>query len=544
MKITLAQLNPTIGDFVGNFKKIKKTLQKAKKEKSDLIIFPELFITGYPPRDLLEKEKFIKKANSISKKIANSSRLYPQMGILFGNVTLLNSQLYNSAILAYQGKIIFRQFKSCLPKQDVFDEPRYFKPSPGVKIFQFKGEKLGISICADIWTKTKQDAEKCSFFPIKKLASQKASLFINLSASPFYVGKEKIRLNLLKTQALRYKTPIIYINQVGGNDELIFDGRSMVVNSKGKLVNVLSSFKEDVKTIDTAKFNKSIIFKPSKEIKNIYQALILGLKDYSRKCGFKKAIIGLSGGIDSSVTCSLAYQALGKKNVIGVSMPSPYSSKTSIIDAQNLAKNLGIDLKIIPITQIYKAYSSSLKKYLGKKMIIAYENIQARIRGNILMALSNKYSYLVLSTGNKSELAIGYCTLYGDMTGGLSVISDLSKHKVYELARYINKKKEIIPQRIIEKPPSPELRPKQLTEKDLIPYNILDPIIKFVIEDKLSLKEIVKKGFNKKIVQWVMKKISKNEFKRRQAAPGLRITRKAFGIGRRMPVAAKYDFEN
>ncbi|MEO0112977.1 MAG: NAD+ synthase [candidate division WOR-3 bacterium] len=549
MKITLAQLNPTIGDFKGNLAKIKKSLLAAKKANSDLIIFPELFVTGYPARDLLEKEEFIEAAKATTLKVAQLSQEYPKIGIILGNITenpkKLGARLYNSAIFIFQGKIIFIQHKSCLPKTDVFDEPRYFEPSPDVKVFPFKGERLGISICADVWAGTPWAKREYEVFPIKELAKKRATIFINLSASPFYVGKEKIRYQVLRYQAKKYKTPIVYVNQVGGNDELIFDGRSMVLNEKGELVDILPAFKESIKTVDTSKFNRTISFTSQEEIADIHDALILGLRDYMRKCGFKKAIIGLSGGIDSSVTCSLAVKALGKENVLGVSMPSPFSSKSSVSDAKKLAKNLGIKLIKIPINDIYQSYLNSLKKYLGKKkkVTVVEENIQARIRGNILMALSNKIKdSIVISTGDKSELAVGYCTLYGDMSGGISLISDVPKNKVYKLAEYINRKKEIIPEEILKKPPSPELRPNQLTEKDLIPYKILDPIMEYYIEEKLPIREIIKKGFRPKDVKWVIKKIDRNEFKRRQAAPGFKVTSKAFGIGRRMPIAAKYDF--
>ncbi len=430
MRITLAQLSPTIGDFKGNFLKIKKAVVLAQKEKSDLICFSELFVTGYPPRDLLEKKEFIEKAESTTRAICRLSKKYPKIGILFGNITFgrkkFGNQIYNSAILIYRGKTIFIQSKSALPRRDVFDEPRYFEPASEVRIFQFRGERLGIAICADVWAGTKLAQREYEIFPIKNLAKNGPSLFIVINASPFYVGKEKVRFNILRTQAQKYKTPILYVNQVGGNDELIFDGGSMVVNGEGQLVQIFPFFKEDLRTIDTAEFKKTINFVPQEEMNAINNALVLGIKDYLGKCGFKKAVIGLSGGIDSSVTCFLAVSALGRKNVLGLGMPSPYSSGASVKDAKKLAKNLGIDFRIIPISPIYRSYLDSFKKHLGKseKISIVEENLQARIRGNILMAFSNKFGHLVLSTGDKSELAVGYCTLYGDMTGGLGVISD------------------------------------------------------------------------------------------------------------------------
>lgn len=544
MKITLAQLNTTIGDFKGNLAKMEKAVVRAQQEKSDLICFSELFATGYPGRDLLEKNDFVKAAEKATDEVLKISQKYPNIGIIFGNISRnpqkTGSPLYNSAIFAEGGKIIFTQHKSCLPKTDVFDEPRYFEPAEAVKVFPYKGEKLGVSVCADIWAGTKWGSGYS--FPISDLAQQGAALFINLSASPFFAGKEKIRFELLSEQAKKYKTPIFYLNQVGGNDELIFDGKSMVVNAEGELADILPSFKECIKTIDASNLAKPLLYKPEEEIAAIHNALILGLKDYLRKCGFKKAIVGISGGIDSGLTAALAVRALGKENVLGVNMPSIFSSKGGIADTQKLAKNLGIKLEKIPIDSIYEAFLKTLRRHLGKEMTVAKENIQARIRGNILMALSNKTGALALSTGDKSELAVGYCTLYGDMAGGLAVISDLPKYRVYQLAEYINLKKEIIPQTILEKPPSPELKPGQLTEKDLVPYKILDPIVELYVEERLSAEEIVKNGFDAKIVKWALQRIDKNEYKRRQAPPGLKVTSKAFGIGRRMPIAAKYDF--
>jgi NAD+ synthase (glutamine-hydrolysing) len=550
MKITIAQLNPTVGDFEGNFEKIKEGLKKAKKQGGDIVIFPELFVTGYPPRDLLEKKEFVKKALLMTERIKKISVQFQGIGILLGNVTLAKDKtenpIFNSAILIHNGKIIFTQNKSLLPRNDVFDEPRYFKPAESISVFPFKGEILGITICEDIWTDL--DWLGGSYFvnPLKSLALSGATVFLNISGSPFYAGKEKVRYRLLRDQALKYKIPIVYVNQVGGNDELIFDGTSMVVDAKGELKKALPSFSESIETVDISgsKNHEKYVF--PEEIASIRDALVLGIKDYFRKCGFKKAVIGISGGIDSAVTASLVAKAIGGENILGIGMPSKYSSKGSVGDAQKLVKNLGIDFKIIPIKSIHESYLDSLKKDIKKAKgggaSVAEQNIQARIRGNILMAFSNEFPQtLVVSTGDKSELAVGYCTLYGDMTGGLSVISDVPKTKVYELARFINRGGEIIPEAIIKKAPSAELTANQLTEKELIPYKILDPIIEFYIEERMGPDGIVKKGFNRKIVEWVTRKIDKNEFKRRQAAPGLKVTTKAFGMGRRMPIAANYN---
>lgn len=550
MKITIAQLNPTVGDFKGNLDKIELAVKAAKKEKSDLVVFSELFITGYPPRDLLEKEDFVRAAILANDKILEISKKFPGVGILYGSITPAKvkreNPIFNSAILAQNGKNIFVQNKTCLPKNDVFDEPRYFSSADDVSVFAFKGEKLGISICEDIWTDLDWLDVKYPVTPLEILAKKGATVFINISGSPFYAGKEKIRLRLLKDNALKYKIPIIYVNQIGGNDELIFDGRSMALNKKGGLSAILPSFKECIRTIDTSAFENQIDFAPEEEIETIYNALVLGVRDYFLKCGFKKAIIGISGGIDSAVTAALASRAIGGKNVLGLGMPSEYSSKGSISDAKELAEKIGINFKIVPIKKIYQGYLNSLAKNIKKekgRASVAEQNIQARIRGNILMAFSNiNAQALVVSTGDKSELSVGYCTLYGDMTGGLSVISDVPKTKVYELAEFINRKGKIIPENIIKKPPSPELSPNQLTEKELMPYSLLDPILEMYIEERQDLKKIVKKGFDEETVKRIIRRVDKNEFKRRQAAPGLKVTSKAFGMGRRMPIAANYNF--
>ena len=373
------------------------------------------------------------------------------------------------------------------------------------------------------------------------MAKKGATILINISASPFHVGKEEIRYRLIRNHARRYGIPFLFVNQVGGNDELIFDGRSMCIDKWGNPIECFKSFKEQVKTIDTNDKGIPDAYHPQDKIESIYEALILGIRDYMKKCNFSKAIVGLSGGIDSAVTCCLAKEAIGVENVLAISMPSPYSSKGSVEDARKLAKNLGIRFKVIPISSIYHSYVNTLKESLQIEGIdITLENIQARIRGNILMALSNKFGYLLLSTGNKSELAVGYCTLYGDMSGGLSVISDVPKTMVYELAHYINRRSEVIPKEIIEKPPSAELKPDQRDQDTLPPYEILDRILHYYIEEGYSMEEIIALGFESKTVEWVIRAVNKNEYKRRQAAPGLKVTTKAFGIGRRIPIAAKY----
>jgi len=547
MRITIAQLNPIIGDIKGNLKKIVDTLSLRKHDSSDLVIFPELFIVGYPPRDLLEKKWFIKNTQQAIQKLISISAEYPQTGILVGTPQPTKKQtgrgLYNSALLIYQGKILINQNKTLLPTYDVFDEARYFDVATEVQVVPFKDKTLGISICEDAWNDPELWPKRFyPFDPQEILAKKGASVFINISASPFHFGKEKVRFRIFQNHAKKHHIPFIFVNQVGGNDELIFDGRSMCIDKNGIPIEILPSFKEQVKTIDINRPGIPNLYKPQKNIESVYEALLLGLRDYIQKCGFSKVVIGLSGGIDSAVVCCLAKEAIGSKNVLGITMPGPFSSKGSAVDSKKLANNLGIQIKEIPISSIYNSNVDSLKKHLkiGEEVDVTLENIQARIRGNILMAISNKFGYLVLSTGNKSELAVGYCTLYGDMTGGLAVISDVPKTMVYKLAHYINRKTEVIPREIIEKRPSAELKPDQKDQDTLPPYDVLDSILHYYIDEGYSLKEILELNFNPDIVKWVIKAVDKNEYKRRQSAPGLKVTPKAFGIGRRMPIAARY----
>jgi NAD+ synthase (glutamine-hydrolysing) len=546
LKVTIAQLNPYIGDLEGNSNKIIRTLNSLKNT-SDLIVFPELFLVGYPPRDLLEKSGFISKTQKIINKLVETSVQYPNTGILLGAPLLTNKRhgknLYNSGILICNGRIVGYQHKSILSTYDVFDEARYFEPTGDIHIVQFKNQRLGISICEDGWNTPKiWRRHHYQIDPMEILARKGATLFINLSASPFYIEKEKIRYKIFSNYAKKYKIPLIFVNQVGANDELIFDGRSMVFDNKGRLVKIFHPFKEHVETVDLTSLSPCT-YHPQPIVESIYEALILGIRDYMRKCGFSKAVVGLSGGIDSAVTCCLAKEAIGRENVLGVSMPSLFSSKESIDHTKKLASNLGIDLKIVPITPIYEAYIEVLTKPLeiGSEIDITLENIQARIRGNILMAFSNKYGYLVLSTGNKSELAVGYCTLYGDMTGGLAVISDVPKTMIYKLAYYINRKLEIIPKEIIEKAPTAELRPNQKDQDTLPPYEILDKILYYYVDKGYSLDQILALGLDSKAIHWVVQAVNRNEYKRRQAPPGLKISEKAFGMGRRMMIAAKYE---
>ncbi len=546
LKITIAQLNPTIGDIDGNLAKLKKTLSFSCKDSPDLVVFPELFLVGYPPYDFLQNDQFVKKAEREVQEIVEESTKYPRTGILFGTVQRTGKKvgtgLYNSALLVCCGEILASRHKSLLPTYDVFDEARFFDSAPNVQVVEFKDEILGISICEDAWND--QSVWRGRYYPIdpmKTLAEQGASLFINLSASPFHAEKEEIRYRLFQNHVRKYSMPLLFVNQVGGNDELIFDGKSMYIDRNGKPALVFPSFEEHIETIDTATLHGTDPYVPEEKIESIFKALVLGIKDYMSKCGFSKVVLGLSGGIDSAVTCCLATEVVGSKNVLGISMPSLYSSKGSIEDSKKLAKNLGISFKVIPVFEIFSSYCATLQEHFkGKEVDVTEENIQARIRGNLLMAFSNKFGHLVLSTGNKSELAVGYCTLYGDMSGGLAVLSDVPKTMVYKLADYINERSEIIPQEIIKKPPSAELKPGQLDQDTLPPYDILDKVLFLYLDEGFSDEEIVRQGFDPKLVQWLVETVDKNEYKRRQGAPGLKVTSKAFGMGRRMPIAARF----
>ncbi|MBW1916626.1 MAG: NAD+ synthase [Deltaproteobacteria bacterium] len=549
MKITLAQLNPVVGDVAGNLQKILDLWPRFSSQ-SDLLVFPELFLVGYPPRDLLEKPSLIAAVRSAIQELLKASTGYPGSAILVGTPWPSDRDsgkpLCNSALVIYQGKTICHQHKSLLPTYDVFDETRYFEAAGEVQVCPFKDQRLGISICEDAWYGPESWSRQLyPVDPLKVLAQKGATLLINIAASPFQVDKEATRYQLLRRHAEQYQLPLIYVNQVGGNDELIFDGRSLVLDRAGELLSVLPAFQEEVVTIDIEAGASPRPFVPQEPIASVYQALILGTRDYLRKCDFSRAVVGLSGGIDSAVTCCLAAQALGRENVLGVAMPSPYSSPASLADARKLAENLGIEFKVIPIATIYRSYLDTLSLHLPVEEInVTLENIQARIRGNILMALSNQYGYLVLSTGNKSELAVGYCTLYGDMSGGLAVLADVPKTMVYQLGHYINRAAEIIPAPILTKAPSAELKPDQKDQDTLPPYDLLDQILHYYLTEKYSAQDIINLNYDPEVVHWVIRTVDRNEYKRRQAAPGLKVTSKAFGMGRRMPIAANYNPKN
>lgn len=551
MNIAIAQLNPIVGDIEGNSTRLKQVLEKLDPGQADVVVFPELYLTGYPPRDLLDRLAFITEAEKGLEKIRLFTKRFPDLGLLLGTVIREEisggQKLFNAAVLLQNGKILFIQKKSLLPVYDVFDERRYFEPATEVLIYEFKGERLGISICEDAWNDPEiRHSPSYTLDPIDLLAQQRATLMINISASPYQVGKDRLRHEIIRYHARRHQLPFILVNQVGGNDELIFDGHSFAMNAGGDIRMTAGGFAEEVRCVNLGEITagNGTVASPTSaadDLDKIHQALVLGVKDYCRKCGFRQALVGLSGGIDSALVCCLAVDALGRENVWGIGMPSPYSSAGSISDARKLAENLGIRFDLIPIRNLYKSYLNSLSPlFADRDADIAEENIQARIRGVLLMALSNKFGHLLLTTGNKSELAVGYCTLYGDMCGGLGVISDLPKTMVYQLAERLNKNREVIPHDIISKAPSAELRPDQKDQDTLPPYDILDQVLAYVIDQGLSAAEISAKGFDPETVQWIARAVRRNEYKRRQAAPGLKITSKAFGMGRRMPIAARY----
>ena len=533
MKIAICQINPTVGAINENVGLIMKFYNDSLKKGADIVVFPELAISGYPPQDLLLRQKFLQKCDEALNEIINECTI----PIVLGNTLLEENELFNCSFLGQDGSIVGCYKKILLPTYDVFDEDRYFEKGNSPKVFPIKvsGEKinLGLQICEDLW-----DSDY-GLNISKELKKMNADIIINISASPF--GKDRLleRSNLIKEKIKETSLPFIYCNLVGSQDELIFDGQSLAFNSDGSLVSQGKAFSEDLVIADMVK-NEVIEIKKYPSEKMIYEALVLGVRDYFLKSGHSHCVIGLSGGIDSSLTASIAVDALGHKNVHGIAMPSKFSSHHSIEDAKQLAENLNIDFRNIPINSIVESYEALLVEVLDKENIgLAEENIQSRIRGGILMALSNKYGWMVLSTGNKTELAMGYCTLYGDMNGGLSVISDLSKRSVYKLSSWINSQKgDIIPERSLNKPPSAELRPGQIDPFD---YDIVSPMVSALIDNEISPSQLVLNGSDPKTVKNISKRIRMNEFKRRQAAPGLRVSSKAFGMGRRVPIINKFD---
>lgn len=544
MKIALAQINTTVGDFEGNVAKILQYARMAVERKADLVVFPEMAVCGYPPRDLVEKQDFIDRSEA---ELSRLSHLLPDIPALIGYVRASRVQtgkaVSNAAALVYRGKVLVDYVKILLPFYDVFDESRYFEPGNTVGVFDLEGVRIGITICEDIWN-DKNFWRKRLYprDPVEEITRAGAKLLLNIASSPYSTEKIQLRHDMLRTIAAEHKIPVAYVNHVGGNDQLVLDGSSLAFNAAGTLIARAKSFEEDLVVFDASGTLADIHDAPASEIESVYKALLLGMRDYMRKCGFKEAIVGLSGGIDSAVVVTLAADALGPENVHAIAMPGPYSSPGSVRDAEDLAKRLGVEFRVIPISSIFDGYLHTLKaSFEGRAADVTEENIQARIRGNILMALSNKLGAMVLSTGNKSELAVGYCTLYGDMAGGLSVIADLPKTMVYALARYLNREQERIPRSCIEKPPSAELKPNQKDQDTLPPYDTLDLILKGIIEDRLSPRDIAAKyKIDLALVDDVVRRVTRAEYKRQQAAPALKVTAKAFGMGRRYPIAQRF----
>jgi NAD+ synthase (glutamine-hydrolysing) len=546
MRIALVQFNSVVGDIVSNVTRVLDAVERARHERADLVVFHELCVSGYPPRDLVERASFIEQCEAGMERLRKASVSFGGSGIIVGlplpSRESAGKGVANSAVLISGGRIVHRHDKLLLPTYDVFDEARWFEAGDSCSPFEFGGEMIGLSICEDAWNDPLLFRRRPYHIdPIEMLATQGARLMINISASPFSVGKEAFRAELMANHARRHNCLFVLVNQMGGNDELVFDGRSLVVDPRGEVQLALAAFDEDMRVFDTAAPKKQEPYQVLEEVESIRRALVLGARDYFAKCGFKRAVVGLSGGIDSAVTLCLAAEALGAEHVLGVAMPSPFSSPQSLEDARALAGNLRVKLEVIPIAEVMSAYDRALASvFAGKPRDVTEENLQARIRGNVLMALSNKFGALVLSTGNKSELAVGYCTLYGDMSGGLALISDVPKTMVYRLAAHYNREREMIPRSTIEKAPSAELRPDQKDIDTLPPYDVLDPILDLHLEDGCSADEIVARGFDREIVEWVVRAVRTNEYKRRQAAPGIKVTSKAFGVGRRFPIAARY----
>lgn len=541
MKLALAQLNTTVGDLSGNVAKIREAYQRAVAAGADLVLTPELAITGYPPRDLLVKRRFI--ADNLHA-LEELTRVVGETALVVGYVDINphrpGREWFNAAAFIERGTIIARRYKTLLPTYDVFDEDRYFQPAATNEPFTWRGRRLGLTICEDIWSaQEKWSLHRYTRDPVRELGL--VDLLLNISASPFHLGKERLRREMVQAVARDYRVVLAYCNQVGGNDELIFDGHSIVLDPAGRILAQAAGFHEELLLVDLTTA-KPVLPPEAAEIELLHDALVLGLRDYVQKCGFRSVVLGLSGGIDSAVTACLAVEALGPENVVGVSMPSQFSSKGSIEDARQLARNLGIRWLMLPIQEAFESVKRTLAPvFQGLPEDATEENVQARLRGIVLMALSNKFGHLLLTTGNKSELAVGYCTLYGDMAGGLAVIADVPKTRVYELARYINRAREIIPAASLTKPPSAELRPNQTDQDTLPPYEVLDAILTRYVEETKSTAEIVAEtGFDEKLVREIVRKIDLNEYKRKQAPPCLRVTTKAFGIGRRVPIAQRY----
>jgi len=545
VKLALGQINPTVGDFPGNSAKIIDFAQRAQAAGADLILFPELSVCGYPPRDLVERPSFVARNREAVERIAQSTR---GIAVICGLVTPAEAEtgksVMNSAALLQDGQVAFVQSKMLLPTYDVFDEMRNFAPAKSQTLFPFGDRQMALTICEDAWNdKQYWNKRLYTLDPVESLLHAGGDFLLNISASPFWLGKRAMRREMLATIARQYKVPVVMVNQVGGNDCLVFDGSSLVLNPAGEVTAQGKSFEEDVIYFDSDRLTGEVHQQVENEDAAAYAALVLGTRDYVRKCGFRQVIVGLSGGIDSALTAAIAADALGAENVIGVGMPGPYSSPGSIEDARVLAQNLGIRFELLPINDIFASCKKTLGKvFAGRKEDETEENLQSRARGTLLMALSNKFGAIVLSTGNKSELGVGYCTLYGDMVGGLAVISDVPKTLVYRLSRYINSRRPVIPEATLEKPPSAELRPNQKDTDSLPPYDLLDAVLEDYVEESRNAEQIARdRRIDLNLVRRVIRMIERSEYKRQQAAPGIKISPKAFGYGRRFPIAAKHE---
>ena len=545
MKIALGQINPTVGDFSGNAAKIIDFSRRAQSAGAGMILFPELSVCGYPPRDLVERPSFVTRNRESAERIAAQTK---GIAVICGLVTPADTDagksVNNSAALLVDGKVAFVQSKMLLPTYDVFDEMRNFAPAKKQELFPFCGNRMALTICEDAWNDKQFWVKRLyTVDPVEALIQAGGNFVLNISASPFWIGKRELRRDMLASIARQHKVPVVLVNQVGGNDSLVFDGSSLVLNREGNVIAQGLSFEEDLIYFDSQSLTGEMHQEVAGDEASAYSALVLGTRDYIQKCGFQKAIVGLSGGIDSALTAVIAADAVGAENVIGVGMPGPYSSPGSIEDARMLAKNLGIRFELLSINPAYEAYRQILSHvFAGLAQDVTEENIQARARGAVLMALSNKFGAIVLSTGNKSELGVGYCTLYGDMVGGLAVISDVPKTLVYRLSAYVNSRQSVIPQSTLEKPPSAELRPDQKDSDSLPPYEVLDAILEDYIEDSHSAEQIAAdRKFDIQLVKRVIRMVDRAEYKRQQAAPGLKISPKAFGYGRRVPIAAKFE---
>jgi NAD+ synthase (glutamine-hydrolysing) len=545
VKIALGQVNPTVGDFSGNAGKIIDFALRAQAAGAGLILFPELSVCGYPPRDLVERPSFLAHNRENAERIAAKTQ---GIAVICGLVTPAESDTgksaMNSAALLIDGRVAFVQSKMLLPTYDVFDEMRNFAPARSQELFSFCGNRMALTICEDAWNDKQFWGKRLyALDPVDALIRAGGTFVLNISASPFWIGKRELRRDMLASIARQHKVPVVMVNQVGGNDSLVFDGSSLVLNAEGEIIAQGKSFEEDLILFDSKSLTGAIHEQIPGDEASVYSALVLGTRDYMHKCGFQKAIVGLSGGIDSALTAVIAADAVGPENVFGVGMPGPYSSEGSISDARVLARNLDIRFEVLPISQVFEAYRETLQYvFKGCAEDVTEENIQSRARGTLLMALSNKFGAIVLSTGNKSELGVGYCTLYGDMVGGLAVISDVPKTLVYRLSRYVNSRRAVIPEPTLDKPPSAELRPDQKDSDSLPPYEVLDAVLEDYVEDLKPPERIAaERGFDIEVVQRVICMVERAEYKRQQAAPGLKISPKAFGYGRRFPIAAKCD---